>query len=56
MPTISTIINRNYVEKGNLDGNEKNIPNLRYRQTKWREVIKRKYGLIGKLVPLILER
>jgi DNA topoisomerase-1 len=22
-PTISTIINRNYVEKGNLDGGEK---------------------------------
>jgi DNA topoisomerase-1 len=31
-PTISTI-NRNYVEK---DGNERNIPNLRYRQTKER--------------------
>jgi DNA topoisomerase-1 len=23
-PTISTIINRNYVEKGNLDGQERN--------------------------------
>ena len=27
-PTISTIINRNYVEKGNLDGQERNYTQL----------------------------
>jgi DNA topoisomerase-1 len=43
-PTISTIINRNYVRKEILMVTKEIIPNLRYRQTK-REVIKRKYGV-----------
>jgi DNA topoisomerase-1 len=44
--------NRNYVEKGNLDGNERNYTQLTYKQTKWREVIKENTGSDkGKLVP-----
>jgi DNA topoisomerase-1 len=43
-PTISTIINRNYVEKGNLDGNERNYTQLTLQANKVGEVIKENTG------------
>ena len=33
-PTISTIINRNYVEKGTLEGQERNYGHLRFKLEK----------------------
>jgi DNA topoisomerase-1 len=41
--TISTIINRNYVEKGNLDGRKEKIYAIDFKQGNWRKVIERKY-------------
>lgn len=52
-PTISTIINRNYVEKGNLDGQERNYTQLTLASGKVAEkVLKENTGSDkGKLVP-----
>jgi len=52
-PTISTIINRNYVEKGNLDGQERNYTQLILQNGKVGEkVLKENTGSDkGKLVP-----
>jgi DNA topoisomerase-1 len=53
-PTISTIINRNYVEKGNLDGQERKYTQLTLLWKSGREAIERKYRLDkGKLVQRI---
>ena len=52
-PTISTIINRNYVEKGNLDGQERNYTQLTLKSSKVGEqLLKETTGSDkGKLVP-----
>ena len=52
-PTISTIINRNYVEKGNLDGQERNYTQLTLQSGKLAEkLLKENTGSDkGKLVP-----
>jgi len=52
-PTISTIINRNYVEKGNLEGNERNYTQLTLQAGKLGEkLLKENTGSDkGKLVP-----
>jgi len=52
-PTISTIINRNYVEKGNLEGNERNYTQLTLQSGKLGEkLLKENTGSDkGKLVP-----
>lgn len=52
-PTISTIINRNYVEKGNLEGNERNYTQLTLQAGKLGEkLLKETTGSDkGKLVP-----
>jgi len=52
-PTISTIINRNYVEKGNLEGNERNYTQLTLQSGKVGEkLLKETTGSDkGKLVP-----
>jgi DNA topoisomerase-1 len=52
-PTISTIINRNYVEKGNLDGQERNYTQLTLESGKLGEkLLKENTGSDkGKLVP-----
>jgi DNA topoisomerase-1 len=52
-PTISTIINRNYVEKGNLDGQERNYTQLSLQAGKLNEkLLKENTGSDkGKLVP-----
>ena len=52
-PTISTIINRNYVEKGNLDGQERNYTQLTLESGKVGEkLLKENTGSDkGKLVP-----
>jgi len=52
-PTISTIINRNYVEKGNLEGQERNYTQLTLESGKLAEkVLKENTGSDkGKLVP-----
>ncbi len=52
-PTISTIINRNYVEKGNLDGQERNYSQLILKSGKITDkVLKENTGSDkGKLVP-----
>ena len=52
-PTISTIINRNYVEKGNLDGQERNYTQLTLQSGKVGEkMLKENTGSDkGKLVP-----
>jgi DNA topoisomerase-1 len=52
-PTISTIINRNYVEKGNLDGQERNYTQLTLQSGKLGEkLLKENTGSDkGKLVP-----
>jgi DNA topoisomerase-1 len=52
-PTISTIINRNYVEKGNLDGQERNYTQLALQSGKVVEkLLKENTGSDkGKLVP-----
>jgi DNA topoisomerase-1 len=52
-PTISTIINRNYVEKGNLDGQERNYTQLTLQSGKVVEkLLKENTGSDkGKLVP-----
>jgi len=52
-PTISTIINRNYVEKGNLDGQERNYTQLTLKSGKLDEkLLKENTGSDkGKLVP-----
>ncbi|MFC6096940.1 type I DNA topoisomerase [Flavobacterium qiangtangense] len=52
-PTISTIINRNYVEKGNLEGNERNYTQLTLQSGKLGEkLLKETTGSDkGKLVP-----
>lgn len=52
-PTISTIINRNYVEKGNLDGQERNYTQLTLASGKVAEkILKENTGSDkGKLVP-----
>jgi len=52
-PTISTIINRNYVEKGNLEGNERNYTQLTLQSGKLGEkMLKETTGSDkGKLVP-----
>ncbi|OJH12096.1 DNA topoisomerase I [Flavobacterium psychrophilum] len=52
-PTISTIINRNYVEKGNLEGQERNYTQLTLRSGKVGEkLLKENTGSDkGKLVP-----
>ena len=52
-PTISTIINRNYVEKGNLDGQERNYTQLSLQAGKLAEkILKENTGSDkGKLVP-----
>ena len=52
-PTISTIINRNYVEKGNLDGQERNYTQLTLKSGKVDEkLLKENTGSDkGKLVP-----
>jgi DNA topoisomerase-1 len=52
-PTISTIINRNYVEKGNLDGQERNYTQLTLQSGKVGEkLLKENTGSDkGKLVP-----
>jgi DNA topoisomerase I len=52
-PTISTIINRNYVEKGNLDGQERNYTQLTLQSGKVSDkVLKENTGSDkGKLVP-----
>jgi len=52
-PTISTIINRNYVEKGNLEGQERNYTQLTLKSGKLDEkVLKENTGSDkGKLVP-----
>jgi len=52
-PTISTIINRNYVEKGNLEGQERNYTQLTLQSGKVGEkVLKENTGSDkGKLVP-----
>jgi DNA topoisomerase-1 len=52
-PTISTIINRNYVEKGNLDGQERNYTQLTLQANKLGEkLLKENTGSDkGKLVP-----
>ncbi len=52
-PTISTIINRNYVEKGNLEGQERNYTQLTLQSGKLGEkILKENTGSDkGKLVP-----
>ena len=52
-PTISTIINRNYVEKGNLDGQERNYTQLTLQAGKVSDkILKENTGSDkGKLVP-----
>jgi DNA topoisomerase-1 len=52
-PTISTIINRNYVEKGNLDGQERNYTQLTLQSGKVSDkILKENTGSDkGKLVP-----
>lgn len=52
-PTISTIINRNYVEKGNLEGQERNYTQLTLQSDKLTEkLLKENTGSDkGKLVP-----
>ncbi len=52
-PTISTIINRNYVEKGNLEGQERNYTQLSLKSGKVSEkILKENTGSDkGKLVP-----
>jgi DNA topoisomerase I len=52
-PTISTIINRNYVEKGNLDGQERNYTQLTLQSGKITDkILKENTGSDkGKLVP-----
>ena len=52
-PTISTIINRNYVEKGNLEGQERNYTQLSLQSNKVAEkLLKENTGSDkGKLVP-----
>ena len=52
-PTISTIISRNYVEKGNLDGQERNYTQLTLQSGKIEEkILKENTGSDkGKLVP-----
>jgi DNA topoisomerase-1 len=52
-PTISTIINRNYVEKGNLEGQERNFTQLNLQGGKLSEkILKENTGSDkGKLVP-----
>lgn len=52
-PTISTIINRNYVEKGNLEGQERNYTQLTLQSGKVAEkILKENTGSDkGKLVP-----
>lgn len=52
-PTISTIINRNYVEKGTLEGNERNYTQLVLKSSKVAEkLLKENTGSDkGKLVP-----
>ena len=52
-PTISTIINRNYVEKGNLDGQERNYTQLTLQNSKVTDkILKENTGSDkGKLVP-----
>lgn len=52
-PTISTIINRNYVEKGNLDGQVRNYTQLMLQKSKVEEkILKENTGSDkGKLVP-----
>ncbi|REH00458.1 type I DNA topoisomerase [Flavobacterium aquicola] len=52
-PTISTIINRNYVEKGNLEGQERNYTQLTLQSDKINEkLLKENTGSDkGKLVP-----
>lgn len=52
-PTISTIINRNYVEKGNLEGQERNYTQLTLKSSKVDEkLLKETTGSDkGKLVP-----
>ena len=52
-PTISTIINRNYVEKGNLEGQERNYTQLTLQSGKVTEkILKENTGSDkGKLVP-----
>ena len=52
-PTISTIINRNYVEKGNLEGQERNYTQLSLQTGKLAEkILKENTGSDkGKLVP-----
>lgn len=52
-PTISTIINRNYVEKGNLEGLERNYTQLTLQSGKFEEkLLKENTGSDkGKLVP-----
>ena len=52
-PTISTIINRNYVEKGNLEGQERNYTQLTLQSNKVAEkLLKENTGSDkGKLVP-----
>ena len=52
-PTISTIINRNYVEKGNLDGQVRNYTQLMLQKSKIEEkLLKENTGSDkGKLVP-----
>ena len=52
-PTISTIVNRNYVEKGNLEGQERNYTQLTLRSGKIEEkLLKENTGSDkGKLVP-----
>jgi DNA topoisomerase-1 len=56
-PTISTIINRNYVEKGNLDGNERNYTQLTLQANKLVKLLKENTGSDkGKLFLQILEQ
>src|SRR5213075_2528304 len=52
-PTISTIINRNYVEKGNLEGQERNYTQLTLQSGKVGEKMLKKNTCSdkGKLVP-----
>jgi DNA topoisomerase-1 len=52
-PTISTILNRNYVEKGNLDGQERKYTQLVLQSSKLEEkLLKENTGSDkGKLVP-----
>ncbi len=52
-PTISTIINRNYVEKGNLEGQERNFTQLSLKAGKVsQQILKENTGSDkGKLVP-----